>query len=44
MEPEGSLQYSQTPSSDLYPEPGQSNPYIFIYFFKVNFNIVTVAR
>jgi hypothetical protein len=32
MEPEGSLPYSQEPSTDLYPEPDQSNPYHPILF------------
>jgi hypothetical protein len=27
MEPEGSLTCSQEPSTDPYPEPGQSSPY-----------------
>jgi hypothetical protein len=27
MEPEGSLPYSQVPSTDPYPEPDQSSPY-----------------
>jgi hypothetical protein len=32
MEPEGSLPYSQEPSTGPYPEPDQSNPYHPILF------------
>jgi hypothetical protein len=39
MEPEGSLQRSQAPSTDPYPEPDQSNLYHPI-LSKIHFNIV----
>jgi hypothetical protein len=35
MEPEGSLPYSQEPSSGLCPEPDQSNPYCSILYTRI---------
>jgi hypothetical protein len=40
MEPEGSLPCSQEPSSGLYPEEDQSNPYHPIDLSKIHINIV----
>jgi hypothetical protein len=34
IEPEGSLQYSQEPSTGPYPEPDQSNPSHLILYLK----------
>jgi hypothetical protein len=40
MEPEGSIPYSQEPSTGPYPEPYQSNRHIPSYLSKIHFNIV----
>jgi hypothetical protein len=42
MEPEGSISYSQEPSTGPYPEPYQSNPHhpIPSYLSKIHFDIV----
>jgi hypothetical protein len=40
MVPEGSLSYSQEPSTGLYPEPDQSSLYHPILSPKIHFNII----
>jgi hypothetical protein len=41
-EPEGSLPYSQTPTTGLYTEPTESNPIrpIYTYLPKAHFNVI----
>ena len=40
MEPEGSLPYSQVPTTCLYPEPDQSTPHPPSHFLKTHLNII----
>ena len=40
MELEGSLSYSQVPTTCLYPEPDQSSPCPPFHILKIHFNII----
>ena len=40
MEPEGSLPHSQVPANCPYPTPARSTPYPYIYFLKIQLNII----
>ena len=40
MEPEVSLPHSQKPVTCSYPERHQYNPFFFIHFLKIHFNII----
>jgi hypothetical protein len=40
MEPEGSLQHSQVPTTCPYPKPHQSSPCPPFYFLKIHLNII----
>jgi hypothetical protein len=41
MEPEGLLLFLQEPVVGPHPEPDESSPYIYIFFFYINFNVIS---